>query len=86
MVDLGVGSSLEPPREFLKNTDACVPLLEILIQLVWGVAWHGGEGVLSGSQTVVPGPQLSVTSELAPSQTYSIRGLGSKAQQNKSSG
>lgn len=76
MVDLRVGSSLELPREFLKNTDACVPPLGILILLVWGVAWHGGEGVLSGSRTVVPGPQLSITSELAPSQTYSFRCLG----------
>lgn len=30
---------IELPDSFKKNTDACVPALEIVIKLVWGMAW-----------------------------------------------
>lgn len=30
---------VELPDSFKKNTDACVSALEIVIELVWGMAW-----------------------------------------------
>lgn len=45
--------------------DACLPPLEILIQLIWGVTWVGGRRFLVVLKVWFLDPQLSVTLELA---------------------